>query len=184
MRPSPTNHDRCKIDWLTQALDPAAMTAAAPPTGIAARQPGKSCPSRKNSAAPTMAAKPATDAKSATGGRIEYLPHATARSQFPHAAKGQEKSRHRMSAYRGDLDAERHGREQSDRRGRGHAQIFAYNEKERPEDIELLLDPERPQVQQRFGRGVDIEISGLRPQHDIGGKRRAADDVKSQPLEF
>src|SRR5271156_82833 len=78
MRPSPTNHDRCKIDWLTQAFDPAAMTAAAPPTGIAARQPGKSCPSRKRSAAPTIAAKPKTDAKPATGARTENLPHETA----------------------------------------------------------------------------------------------------------
>ena len=50
------------------------------PTGIAARQPGKACPSRKRSAAATMAAKPTTDTKSATGARMESLPHATASS--------------------------------------------------------------------------------------------------------
>ena len=62
--------------------------------------------------------------------------------QFPHAAERQKKGRHRMSADRGDFDRKRQDREQSDRRRRGHAQAFADNEKERPEDIELLLDPQ------------------------------------------
>src|SRR6202035_2806312 len=46
-------------------------------------------------------------------------------------------------------------------------------EDERPENVELLLDGERPQMQQRLGIARYVEITGFAPQHKISRKTRA-----------
>src|SRR5262249_10815040 len=52
---------------------------------------------------------------------------------------------------------------------------------ERPYDVELLLDSERPEMQQRDAVRVRSEISGLKPEIKIGDEGRACKQLLAQP---
>ena len=74
------------------------------------------------------------------------------------------------------------GRDAENQRHRHHAQSQADGEhqKQRPEQVKLLLDAERPQMQQRLFGGLDVEIAGLQQQRDVGEKSRAGESVAAQ----
>ena len=57
-------------------------------------------------------------------------------------------------------------------------------EDERPENVELLLDGERPQMQQRLGIARYVEITGFAPQHQIGRKTRSGRQMLAETLEL
>jgi len=46
--------------------------------------------------------------------------------------------------------------------------------KERPDQVKLFLDAERPQVQQQFGLGAVVEVTRHTPKNKIRDERRAA----------
>ena len=77
---------------------------------------------------------------------------------------------------------ERKGR-QRDRYGHREdvqAQTTGGHQQQRPDQVKLFLDAERPQMQQRLLAGFDVEIAGLRQLRKIRKKRRAGDDVGAQ----
>jgi hypothetical protein len=47
-------------------------------------------------------------------------------------------------------------------------------QQQRPEDVELLLDPQRPQVQQRLGLGRGVEVARFAEEHQVGEERGTA----------
>src|SRR6202043_2606365 len=49
---------------------------------------------------------------------------------------------------------------------------------------ELFLDAERPEVQQRLGMRIEIEITDLRQQHQVGAEQRAGDGIFRQRGQF
>src|SRR6185437_2296770 len=54
----------------------------------------------------------------------------------------------------------------------------------RPHQVELLLDREAPQVQQRLQLGIDVEVARLVPQQDVGNVDRGGGDLLSEQLVF
>ncbi len=75
---------------------------------------------------------------------------------------------------------ERRG-DQSQRAGENvRAQPPRRPQDQRPDDVELLLDPERPQVEQRLRLGCGIEVTALVPGHEVADEARAGGDVLAE----
>src|SRR5690349_4653296 len=51
-----------------------------------------------------------------------------------------------------------------------------------PSDVELLLDAQAPQVQERFCIGRGVKVACLAPEDEIGGEAGARGDVLSELL--
>src|SRR5437660_11245192 len=51
------------------------------------------------------------------------------------------------------------------------------HERQWPEQIKLLLDAERPEMEQRLGSRHRVEVPGLAPEHEVGHEACAADDM-------
>ena len=58
----------------------------------------------------------------------------------------------------------------------------ARDEHDRPDQVELLLDAERPQMQQRLQVGGDIEVARLVPEREVGGEGGAGGSMMPEPL--
>src|SRR5690606_37164623 len=55
---------------------------------------------------------------------------------------------------------------------------------DRPYDVELLLDAERPQVQQGLGLAARVEVPGLTPVEDVRDEERTGEGVHAQAAEL
>ena len=56
----------------------------------------------------------------------------------------------------------------------------AVTSSDRPHQIELLFDAERPEVQQRLQVGGDVEVARLLPEREVGRERGAGGDVTAE----
>ena len=104
------------------------------------------------------------------------------RQHFPEPRRGNVKRRRHIAPHQRQFLPQR--RRQPQRQHRPHAAPAPdpprQGQHQRPEDIELLLHPQAPQVQQRFGVGRGIEIAALAIEHEIGHKRRRRRDMAAQ----
>ncbi len=65
------------------------------------------------------------------------------------------------------------------------ARMRAQQEKrERPDEVVLLFDAERPEVQQRLQLRRGVEIPGLAPERDVGNESRACRDMLAELRKF
>ena len=104
--------------------------------------------------------------------------------QFPKPRQWGIKSRHTVNAHRFDIQTQRHGDEGQQN---GQAVRFELPKKQaekRPDQIELLLNPQTPQVQQGFGFCRIVEIPSFAPEHEIGHKPDTSDRMFAQLLVF
>ena len=71
--------------------------------------------------------------------------------------------------------------ERPKRAAKAHAEV----KRKRPDDIELFLDPEAPEIEERLEvPGLFVEIAGFRLQERVGEETGAGRDMQAQPLEF
>src|SRR5471030_132684 len=76
-----------------------------------------------------------------------------------------------------------------DGQGSGHCQRHSLAaggeyEQQRPKKIELLLDRETPEMEQRLGIGRDVEIATLVPQQEIRDEHPSSKKVLAERLVF
>ena len=104
--------------------------------------------------------------------------------ELPKSRQRRVKGRHRTDVNGRDVDCERdrsnHKRDDEE----ATPALPDQAQHQRPSQVELLFDAERPEVQQRFRLGRGIEVSGFVPQHQVRDKPGAARHVLAEQLEF
>ena len=66
----------------------------------------------------------------------------------------------------------------------GHPRARTSVSSHRPHQVELFLDRQRPEVQQRLSDRRDVEIAGLAPQDEVRRKRRPTEHVPAHHAEI
>jgi hypothetical protein len=83
----------------------------------------------------------------------------------------------------GDVERERE-RPHADDQPQHRAAAKEREQGERPDQVVLLLDPERPEVEQRLELGRGVEVARLAPQGDVRDEAGAGGDVLAQGAEL
>jgi hypothetical protein len=110
-------------------------------------------------------------------------PHARqdpARHQLPEARQRRIERRRAKRMDRQHVDQERHHRQRPQHAQHRPAPTPRQRQERRPEDVELLLDPQRPQVQQRLGLRRRVEVPRLAPEHEVRDEGRPARGLLAQ----
>jgi hypothetical protein len=162
------------------------MSSSAAPTGTSARQPGIVLGLGQRQADGQQ--------RHAEQGRAVRLCRRQARSGFPMGCAGQQRAgqqfpgtaQRRVESGGAMMDdagrIQREGQQRQARRDRHQVGAPAPGQQQygRPDDVELFLDPQRPQVQQGLGTGGGVEVAHLRPVKQIGGEACPAGHVLAQ----
>ena len=176
------------LDW-AWIDDPARIRKAVPSVGRSAATPGKGVVASKTKAAAAIAARPAQPIAAAIALRDPHRPEQRQRRsqrQLPDAAEGREVGGGRLVA--GELDPKREGADQEDserhpeRRADGAAAAAPEpgdgEQQGRPDQVELLLDRQRPEVEHRARFDVLGEVvDRLLGEVPVGRVEGGADDV-------
>ena len=100
--------------------------------------------------------------------------------QFKRAGERQIESRDRIGADQHHIEQERAHAEHGCDTQQVQPQPCGEHQDQRPGQVELLFDTERPQMQQRLFGGFEVEIAGLQQQRDVGGKGSARKNVAAE----
>ena len=107
-----------------------------------------------------------------------------AQEQLPEARQRRIEGGGRMPVHRGDVQQEGQRTDRADDAQRPPLAPPGEGQQQRPQDIELLLDRQRPQVQQRLGLGQVVEVAGLLPEGEVRDERGAGGRMLAELLPF
>lgn len=107
-----------------------------------------------------------------------------ARHELPHAGQGRIEVHHRCLAEQIHVVQKGQDAEHGHNGGYAKAVFGAQPQYQRKENIELFLNAQAPQVQQRLELAGHVEIAGFPPENEVGNERRATEHVFAQCLVF
>ncbi|MNS95452.1 hypothetical protein D3C72_1297140 [compost metagenome] len=104
--------------------------------------------------------------------------------QFPEARQRRIERGRAVAVDGRHVEQERHRRHRAEHREHAPLALPGQAQQHGPEDVELLLDGQRPQVQQRLGLGGVVEVAGLAPEGEVRDEARARGHVLAQLFPF
>src|SRR6185312_16004521 len=103
--------------------------------------------------------------------------------ELPEAALQEVEVLGRMVRRPAHVHHEGDGDERQHEEGTLQPQARRQQEQRRPEDVELLLDAERPEMEERLKLGGGVEVAALAEQQDVRGEGRAGDEMAAEAIE-
>ena len=104
----------------------------------------------------------------------------TSREQLPESRHRQVERRRRISIHRQNVERERGGADRDDHPEHLLRLLPEQEKQKRPRQVVLLLDTERPEMQQRLELRGRVEVACLAPQGKVGNEARARGDVLAE----
>ena len=105
-----------------------------------------------------------------------------AERELPEARRQQVERRRRIGPDAVDVQVKkRRGQQRQQRTGEPPGAVRG-DQNQREDEVELLLDGQRPEVGQRSERGVLGEVAGVLPEDEIRGEGRGRSDVLAERL--